>query len=110
MCVYTYVMEIIGECPTENAEEASKRLGEVMIESSLDVCSVRMKVDCSVTERWYSDDFSNLVHGMYEDAIADGKEPMSVRNSIYHKYDFISTSVLDDMIDGNFDFETRTDI
>lgn len=46
VCVYTYVMEIIGECPKENADEAAKRLSEIMIESAKPLCSVPMKCDC----------------------------------------------------------------
>lgn len=38
--------EIIGECPKENADEAAKRLSEIMIESAKPLCSVPMKCDC----------------------------------------------------------------
>lgn len=110
VCDYTYVMEVIGECPSENASRVAERLQEVMVDSAKDVCSVRMKCDLYKVYRWYADDFSNTVKEMYDKAIEKGTNSVSAKNEILQKYDFVSPSVLDDMISGTFDVETRTDI
>lgn len=107
ICVHD---EVIGECPSENASRVAERLQEVMVDSAKDVCSVRMKCDLYKVYRWYADDFSNTVKEMYDKAIEKGTNSVSAKNEILHKYDFVSASVLDDMISGNFDIETRTDI
>lgn len=103
-------MEVIGECPTENSDRVTEILQKVMVDSAKDVCSVKMKVDLYQVFRWYADDFSNTVKEMYDKAIEKGTNAISAKNEILQKYDFVSSSVLDDMISGNFDIETRTDI
>lgn len=46
VCVYTYDMEILGECPRENSDKVAERLSQVMVESAAKVCTVPMKCDC----------------------------------------------------------------
>lgn len=110
MCDYTYVMEVIGECPSENSSRVAERLQDVMVNSAKDVCSVRMKVDAYQVFRWYADDFSNTVKEMYDKDIERGMDSTPAKNEILKKYDFITSSVLEDMMLGNFDVETREDI
>lgn len=105
-----YVMEVIGECPSENSDRVAERLQEVMVDSAKDVCSVRMKCDLYKVYRWYADDFSNTIKEMYDKAIKSGIDELSAKNEIVKKYDFISADVLYDMMYGTFDVETRTDI
>lgn len=103
-------MEVIGECPSENASRVAERLQEVMVDSAKDVCSVRMKCDLYKVYRWYADDFSNTVKEAYDKLIDGGTDSTSAKNTIMEKYDFISSSAIDDMMTGAFDVETRTDI
>lgn len=110
VCDYTYVMEVIGECPTENAGRVAERLQEVMVDSAKDVCSVRMKCDLYKVYRWYADDFSNTVKESYDKLVEGGMDSTSVKNEIRNTYDFITSSVLEDMMTGTFDVEIRTDI
>lgn len=53
--------ELLGECPLANAEEVSKRLAELMIESAKPECTVPMKVDTYCVQRWYADEVSNEI-------------------------------------------------
>ena len=57
--------ELIGECPTENADECAKRLSQVMIESALPEVQVPMKCDVEITKRWYESDYSDLIAKEY---------------------------------------------
>lgn len=53
VCIYTYVMELIGECPKENAEECAKRLEEVMKNAAKEKCSCPFKCDADISSKWY---------------------------------------------------------
>lgn len=44
--------ELIGEAPIENAERASKRLAEIMIECAREIVDIPMKCDAEISERW----------------------------------------------------------
>lgn len=58
--------ELIGECPTENAEACAKRLSEVMIQSALPEVQVPMKCDVEITKKWYESDYSDIVKKEYK--------------------------------------------
>ena len=46
--------ELLGECPRHNAEEAGKRLSQLMIEAGKTlVHDIPQKCDVEITERWY---------------------------------------------------------
>lgn len=47
--------ELIGECPKENAEEAAKRLTEVMKTCMDGYSVVNFKCDASIVSNWYGD-------------------------------------------------------
>lgn len=47
--------EVIGECPIENAKEASKRLAQLMIDAPKGKIDIPMKVDCEITKNWYGE-------------------------------------------------------
>lgn len=48
-------MEVIGECPIENAKKVADRLSMIMIDSAKDKISVPMKCDSEITKCWYGD-------------------------------------------------------
>lgn len=50
--------EIIGICPEENIKECAKLVEKCMIEAPTDRMNVPMKVDISVTHRWYGKEIS----------------------------------------------------
>lgn len=107
ICVHD---EIIGECPRENAHAVSERLSQVMIESAATVCSVPMKCDCYEVSRWYEDDFSDSIHGKYEELLKDGKDPVEARNELLNRYPMIQTDRLVEMIEGTYECNKYEDI
>lgn len=52
ICVHD---EVIGECPKENAKEASERLAQLMIDAPKGKIDIPMKVDCEITKNWYGE-------------------------------------------------------
>lgn len=58
-------MELIGECPQENAEKCADRLSEIMINSALPECECPMKCDATITSRWYADELSKIIKRSY---------------------------------------------
>lgn len=54
-------MELIGECPTENADRVSKRLSEIMLGAALPEVTTPMKCDIEVTKKWYENDYGDII-------------------------------------------------
>ena len=103
--------EIIGECPKENADEAAKRLSEIMIESAKPLCSVPMKCDCYEVSRWYEDDFSDYIHEKYSKLITE--DGISQEDAIAHaKEDFpqINPEYIEEMVLGTYECNVHSDI
>lgn len=48
-------MEVIGECPIENAKKCAERVSYLMIESAKEKISVPMKCDAEITKVWYGE-------------------------------------------------------
>lgn len=75
VCIYTYVMELIGECPKANAEACAKRLEDVMKQVGEDMCHMPFKCDADISSRWYyneylaetREEFAELCKGMAKD-------------------------------------------
>lgn len=64
--------ELIGECPKENAEKVSKRLSELMLNAGKPECTVPMKCDAVITNRWYEDEYLNELQKVYASEVAAG--------------------------------------
>lgn len=107
ICVHD---EIIGECKKEFAEEAGKRLSQIMIESAATLCSVPMKCDTYCISRWYEDDFSDYIHGKYEDAVKEGKSEQEAQNSLLQNYPMVSPERLMEMMQGTYECNKYEDI
>lgn len=95
--------ELLGECPIENAEEAEKRLAEIMIESAKPECSVNMKVDTYVVKHWYADEASNKIKVKYEGKLGKGYSEEEAIGSLSKEFPEISIDVLTDMCHGEYD-------
>ena len=72
VCIYTYVMELIGECPKENAEECAKRLEEVMKNAARDKCDCPFKCDADISKKWYYNENCAELKKMLNDYIEQG--------------------------------------
>ena len=92
--------EIAGECPKENAEEVSKLLSQLMIQSAKPECSVKMKCDTYQVSRWYEDDFSDLVYSEYLDLVKENPETAWDRIEEIHSE--IDDKYLREMCDGTY--------
>lgn len=64
--------EIIGECPSENAEKASQRLSELMMNAGKPECQVPMKCDAVIESRWYESEYLGGLHKDYKDKLKSG--------------------------------------
>ena len=76
--------EVLGECPTENAQEAADRLSQVMIDTAKPYINVPMKCDAYIVKSWYEDEWINAVENEYkhlcEGDPKKGIEPMNERD------------------------------
>lgn len=64
--------ELIGQCPEENAEEASERLAQIMIDTAAKYINVPMKCDGYVVKRWYDDEQQNALEEEYKKSVGKG--------------------------------------
>ena len=102
--------ELLGECKAEYAEQATKRLTELMVNAALPECTVKMKCDAYCVKHWYADEVANQVHDSYLQYITGDKEkgvePMTPAESfakICSEFSEISSSVLREMCNNTFD-------
>lgn len=95
--------EVFGECPRENAERASERLSELMVEAAKSKCECKFKCDGYVVSRWYEDEFSAEVKKDYEKLNKDFSK-------IVDKYSMIDVKYLQEMCNGTYECGTHKDI
>lgn len=95
--------ELLGECPIENAEEAEKRLAQLMIEAAKPECSVAMKVDTYRVKHWYADEASNKIRQKYLDKVSSGLSDEYAIGVVSREFPEISFDVLNDMCHGTYD-------
>lgn len=50
--------ELIGECPEENAKEASERFAQLMSQAAESKLDIPIKCDVAITRAWYGDELS----------------------------------------------------
>lgn len=102
--------ELLGECPSENAERVEKRLGELMIQAGVPECSVPMKVDPYVVNNWYGDEISSAAQDRVYKLVNDEKNPipeeLAVADTIKYYNEFNQEQVLR-MCYGKFDPRER---
>lgn len=102
--------ELLGECPSENAEKAEKRLTELMIKAGVPECSVPMQVDTYVVNNWYADEISGSAKERVKQLVNDEKNPipeeLAVADTIKYYSEFNQEQVLR-MCYGKFDPRER---
>ena len=95
VCIYTYVMELIGECPKENAEECAKRLEEVMKNAAKEKCSCPFKCDADISSKWYYNEncaeFKKLLNNYMNNGLSkqDAFEKLCLENSEFSKQELM---------------------
>ena len=58
--------ELVGECPSENAEQVAERLTSLMKISALPECTVPFKCDPCIEPAWSYEDYTNQLKEVYE--------------------------------------------
>ena len=99
--------ELLCECKKEYAEECSKRLVELMVNSALPECSVGMKCDPYTVKHWYADEVSSSVYNTYEKLLSKGSTKEEAFEKICSDYEEVKREVLKKMCDGTFDPATE---
>ena len=95
--------EIIGEAPQEVAEEAGKRLSEVMVEAAKVKCSYTpWSVDAYNVTSWYEDEVCAEVLKVYNKLLKDKTEE-EAKLALKSKFPMLSYEKMLKVIDGNFD-------
>ena len=77
--------ELIGECPKENAERCMNKLSEVMKNSVSDKINVPFKCDGYIVNRWYEDDYSDILKEEYE-SLCKEKTPNESRDILLEEH------------------------
>ena len=63
--------EVIGQCPSENAEEVAKIIPEIMVEASKPNIICPMVSESSIFRHWYEDDMSTVLNDKFVKLIKD---------------------------------------
>lgn len=95
--------ELLGECPIENAEEASKRLCQLMVEAALPELTVKFKCDPYVVKHWYADEVHNIIREFYVKAKKKGREDQDIFNELFDTYEELSAEDIIEMCNNTFD-------
>ncbi len=99
--------ELLGECKIEYAEEAQKRLTELMVGAALPECTVKMKCDAYCVKHWYADEVFNQIHDTYIQGIDSGENRDNILNSLFSDYPELSRETIIEMCDDKFDVLTE---
>ena len=58
--------EVLGECPSDNAEKALDRLCQVMVDSGKGYMNVPLKCDGDICSHWYENEYSTMIISEYK--------------------------------------------
>lgn len=79
--------EVIGQCPSENAEEVAKIIPEIMVESSKPNVICPMVSESSIFRHWYEDEQITSLNDTFVKLTKDGgKTEEEALEIIYDKY------------------------
>lgn len=70
--------EVLGECPAKYADEVSKRMAQVMIDTSKPYMNVPMSVDCEIGAKWYINNYITSINAEYKKLI-DGDKKKNIQ-------------------------------
>ena len=92
--------ELIGECPSENAEECSKRISELMILAASDNgVDVPMKCDPTIITNWYEDELTSEIFKEISSYMVDGLDWLQSKNKAIKNHEELSIEQLDNLLD-----------
>ena len=102
--------EVFGQVVSENAEEAAKRLSEVMVEAAKEKCICKFKCDPYIVKRWYEDELSAEVLKDYNNLLNKGIDSNIAYLSICDQYSMIKPDYVKLMCEDRFDHNLYEDI
>ncbi len=96
--------EVLGICPSDNAEEASKRLSEVMVNAAKTRCVCPFKCDpYVVNDGWYEDENVAALKNKYEKLINSGMSKECAIDNMISKYPFFNPDSVRAVLDGTYE-------
>lgn len=100
--------EVFGECPTRNAEAASKRLSELMVAAAKPECCCKFKCDPYVVSRWYEDEVYAKVIKDYKKLVES--DASTAKDKIKKLYPMIKEEYLMKMCEESYEINSNVDI
>ena len=96
--------EVLGICPSDNAEEASKRLSEVMVNAAKTRCVCPFKCDpYVVNDGWYEDENVAALKNKYEKLINSGMSKECAIDNMISKYPFFNPDSVRAVLNGTYE-------
>lgn len=92
--------EVLGECPKENAEQAAKRLVQVMVDTAKPYIEVPMKCDPYCVTNWYYDELSAEVLKEFDDLKKTNTEEQAIQ-MLYNEHTEMTHEQLDAILQNN---------
>ena len=92
--------ELIGQCPEENAEEVSKILPQIMIDTAAQYINVPFKCDPYIVKRWYEDEQQNALEEEYKKSVSKGLSDVEAYNKLVENHPEMLEHELREIVDG----------
>lgn len=92
--------ELIGQCPKENAEEVSKILPQIMIDTAAQYINVPFKCDPYIVKRWYEDEQQNALEEEYKKNVSKGLSDVEAYNKLVENHPEMLEHELREIVDG----------
>lgn len=89
--------EVLGECPKENAEQAAKRLVQVMVDTAKPYMNVPMSCDPYNVTNWYFDELSASILKEFEDLQKTQSKEQAIE-TLYNEHTEMTHEQLDNIL------------
>lgn len=97
--------EVIGQCPSENAEEVAKIIPEIMVKVGGDKMTVPLKADSTIIRHWYEDDVMASLNETYSKLIKDkGLSEEEAINKIIEEHTELLPEQISSVLKGEKDY------
>lgn len=97
--------EVIGQCPSENAEEVAKIIPEIMTTVGGDKMCVPLKADSGIVRHWYEDDLLASINENYSKLVKEKNMPEEEAiNKIVNEHTELLPSQITKVLKGEVDY------
>ena len=94
-------MELIGQCPEENAQKVADRLTYLMKQSALPEVTVPFKCDPTIEKRWYMEDYTDMIRSHYEKFLSETNDKQSALQKLYSENCECTVEEINEMLGEN---------